>query len=328
MLVRTKSRPGGSEMVAEILKTGPMPSQAREILDRLAAVVLLGGSVRPRRFNLAIQRPSFTLPIDHQFTILDLWRRQVFILSETLSKELPLRVMIDRNSPEIFIPPSSDALLASVRVERDPNDFRGTGGVLRDISLQYEPDQYILVANAAQILLRPLVSIAADLAGAQTRIALSSQTDGAPCGLMLIQRSVLNDIPEAGFVDIKEQAMPEIAKAHSVRAIEYEKPTGMPVRTLGEYVSALRRHHRGLANQPDEENPFAENLQCSFSIVESGARVDPTARIHDSVILKNGVVEAKATAVQSIICGGGVLRQSQFAVDELVSAGQPHGRGD
>ena len=35
------------------------------------------------------------------------------------------------------------------RVERDQSEYRGTGGVLRDLAQKYEPDDLILVANAS-----------------------------------------------------------------------------------------------------------------------------------------------------------------------------------
>ena len=62
--------------------------------------------------------------------------------------------MVNHNAPE---PISADAgHYGSFRVERDLSDYRGTGGVLHDLAADYDDDDLILVANAAQVLLDPL----------------------------------------------------------------------------------------------------------------------------------------------------------------------------
>ena len=48
-------------------------------------------------------------------------------------------------------------------------------------------------------------------------------------------------------------------------------------------------------------DPLAEDWRPSFAIAEAGAEVDQTARVHDSVVLAGGVVEAGAVVVRSVV---------------------------
>jgi hypothetical protein len=90
---------------------------------------------------------------------------------------------------------------------------------------------------------------------------------------------------------------------------------------LSDYVQTLRELHR---REPDDQNvgdPLAEDWKPTFALSEPGASVDPTARVHDSVVLSGGVVEAGAVVVRSLVCGGGVVWKERRIVDQLVGMG-------
>jgi hypothetical protein len=307
-------------MVALLEKPETPGLHNKPLLQQLRAVVLLGGSVRLGRLAQAVGRPVFELPLESDLTILDHWRLEVAALGRAIgSTDLSLRVLVERNSPGPTRPLSMLSGLAPVQIEHDPADFRGTGGVLRDLSAAWRPDDVLLVGNAAQVLVRPLADLALTLADTGGDVAVVSDPDGTPSGLMLLRCAVLEGISTSGFVDLKEQALPDIAQTHHVTVAELPGPAGVPVRTLEEYIQALRRHHREKSGIGADPNPFAENIQSSFSIVEGGAAVDPSARLYDSVALAGSTIEARATAVQSIICPGAFLRRRVMAVDELVT---------
>ena len=305
-------------------------SQAIDRLGSLRAVVLLGGTVRPSRLSSAIDRPVFALPLDKERSILDCWREQTAALGRQIGRpDIPLRVMIDRNSPEPRLTSASRPELAPLQVERDPQDYRGTGGVLRDLAGNYDEDDLLLVANAAQVLTTSLFRCAAALAQQPGKIVVADHQDGTPSGLLLVRCSVLSLIAEAGFVDMKEQALPAIAKLHQVFVCRFHDATGLPVRSLAQYVEALRWYALRETGATLHADPFAENLESAFGLVEAGAVVDPSARLHDSVVLSGGIVEARATLVQSIVCPGGRVRRGQIVVDQVVapagSGGKPKG---
>ena len=192
--------------------------------------------------------------------------------------------------------------------------------MLRDLAAEYGDDDLILVANAAQVLLDPLAALAAALDGRGGDVGLVSHDDGTPSGVMLLTCKALRPIADAGYVDMKEQALPRIASRFDVRVLRHRRPTGLPIRTLEDYVQGLRFHHRHRAGKPVVSDPLAEDWSPAFSLVEGGATVGAGARVHDSVVLAGGVVEPGAVVVRCVVCPGGVVRRDRTAVDQFITA--------
>jgi hypothetical protein len=286
-------------------------------LSRLRAMVLLGGAVRPSPLALQSGRSLLDLPVDENGSVLSLWIDQAAELARSVGLErLPVRVMVSANTPE---PMSLGAKhYGAFRVERDSSDYRGTGGVLRDLAQDYDDDDLILVANAAQLLLDPLPTIVAAMARKACDVSVISHEDGTPSGLMLVACKTLRSIADTGYVDMKEQALPQIALNFDVRVVRRRRPSGLPIRTLEDYVQALRLHHRRRQGKPFLADPLAEDWSAAFALVEQGATVDPSARIHDSIVMSGGLVEPGAVLVRSIVCAGEVVRRDKTIVDQLV----------
>jgi NDP-sugar pyrophosphorylase family protein len=116
-------------------------------------------------------------------------------------------------------------------------------------------------------------------------------------------------------VDLKEQALPAIAARFSVKVVHFSNPTALPVRTRADYIEALVRHHGA---PPDGGE--GRDWQPAFGLVEDPRDVGPGARIHESVVLRGGRVEAGAVLVRSVVCPGAVVRRGAMMVDELVAA--------
>ncbi len=286
-------------------------------LDRLKAVILLAGSVRPTQLSTSIGRSVMELPVDKDRSLLEFWHEQISAFTAALGQpRLPVRVMFDKTATLPAMPSPNGRTAFSI--EHDPNDFRGTGGVLRDVTRIYGADDYVLVANGAQVLVQPLDELAAALASLAGDVAVVSHRDGTPSGLMLVRCGVLEQVSTVGFLDMKEQVLPRIAQTHSVRVAHYTQPTGVPIRSLADYVQALSRHHLRLRGTSAAVDPFAENLKSLFAIVQGGAQVDPAARLHDSVVLAGGRVDAGAILVRSIVCPGGYVRRDQRVVDRVI----------
>jgi hypothetical protein len=112
--------------------------------------------------------------------------------------------------------------------------------------------------------------------------------------------------------------LPLIASKHDVTVLHCRRPTALPIRTLSDYVLAMRHYHRRSRGKPAVSDPLAEDWQRAFAIVEQGASVDSSAHVHDSVVLRGGVVEKGAVVVRSIVCPGGVVKKDRPAVDQLV----------
>jgi hypothetical protein len=283
---------------------------------RLAEVILLGGSLRATPFSRGIGRSVLDLPIDGARTILAQWRDEAAGLGRAPGEPaLRLRVAIDQAGYAPAIPQGESS--AVVKIERDGSVYRGTGGVLRDMTEPLRDDETVLVATGAGVLLAPLARVVERMLEAGGDVTLAAGPDGSPGGIMLASRRALASIRGVGFVDLKEQALPAMRESFDVRVARLEVHATATVRSLEQYVEALRALSRA---GPDEgAGPFAEDWRPAFSIVEPGARVDPTSRVHDAVVLGGGVVEARAVVARSVVCPGGVVRAGRRETGALVT---------
>jgi N-acetylglucosaminyldiphosphoundecaprenol N-acetyl-beta-D-mannosaminyltransferase len=277
---------------------------------RLRGLVLLGGGVRPTPLATAIGRSVLDLPLGKGKTVLGRWLDEAESVSRLLGIEhLPVRLLMDLSAPQPRSVPAD-----RYRMERDQSEYRGTGGLLANIAVDYDDDDMILVGNAAQVLLEPLTALYTSLHKTRGVIAVVGHREGEPSGLMLVTCRALRLIPKTGFVDMKEQALPSIASKYDVRVVQCRRPTGLPIRLLSDYVAALRALHQPIRGASTD--PWAEDWKSTFAIVEPGATVSSSARIHDSVVLAGGIVEAGAVVVRSVVAG--TVRKDRKAVDRCV----------
>ncbi len=286
-------------------------------LKRLKAIILLGGKVRQSSFGASLNRSVLDLPLDDSGTILNHWVTQSNELAKRFGLDgLIVRVMVDQKGHEpTSIPPQFAHM---VRVERDRSSFRGTGGLIADIAADYADDDLILVANASQVLLDPLSAIAQTLDHKTGDFTLISHRDGTASGIMLLACKTVRSINPVGYIDLKEQALPSIAKLHDVRVVHCRQPTGLPLFSLADYISALQQHHRRRSSRRARTNPLGEEFGKHFAIVEPGANVAPDAYLHDAVVLSGATVESGASAIRSLVLPGASLRRTRQISDALV----------
>jgi hypothetical protein len=300
---------------------------APHLSGRLRAVVLLAASLRPTPLTAAIGRSLLDLPIERDRTLLDLWSEHVGSLAASIgTAPLPLRILRDGDTPAAR--PSAGAG-AAVSVEVDPAEYRGTAGVLRDVTGGYDDADRVLVVNAAQYLVEPLRETAVLLEtvgggggiGGGGGVSMVAHEDGTPSGAMLVTCGCLRLVPSVGFFDMKEQALPLIAKHYPVRVVSRRELVSKPIRSLSEYIGVLRWHHLTQRADPLPDDPFREDWRPVFTIVEDGSDVDARATVQDSVVLRGGRVEGGAIVVRSLVAPGATVRRGEIVVDRLVGAG-------
>lgn len=316
----------GSALVLLTANTPPVSRVGRSvthsvdhILRRLRALILLGGSVRPSPLSAAVGRSVLDLPLDDHGSILNFWLAQGGEVARMAQLEkLPVRVLVNRASRE---PTSAaDQYFGTFRVEKDLSEYRGTAGVLRDVAADYADDDFILVANACQVLLDPLTAITAALARQGGDLNLVAHDDGTPSGVQLMACKTVRHVNAAGYHDMKEQTLPGIAARFDVRVMRRRRPTGLPIRTLEDYLQGLRLYHRRKAGKAVVTDPLAEDWAPAFSLIEAGAGVAPDARVHDSVVLAGATVESGTVLVRSLVCGDAVVARGRTEVDRYVTA--------
>ena len=287
----------------------------KEVIKRIQAVILLGGSLSRNPLSTATDRSLLDLPVASGRSIFDCWRDDLKSFASSYSIDsLTARLIINRRASEPKLPLCEGAVYLSV--EYDPHEYRGTAGILRDIAIDYDDEDYIVVASAAQILLEPVEKLVCELAAKANDISLIAHDDGTPCGLMLIRCGCLHEIPAIGYIDLKEQALPELAKHYRVRVVRHIRASGLPIRTLEDYIEALRVYRRLRAGNGDHRAD--EDCYSLFEVVEDGAFVNPGSRLHDSVVLRGGRVEGESVLFRSIVGPNAIVRQKTL-VGKIIS---------
>ena len=303
------------------------PNTAKMRVDsrrgRLQAFVLLGGTLRPTPFFTAINRSILDMPIQDGRRLLSNWQHQTSELAKLEGlDQLAMRVLVDHDShlPAAAQPNGG----CSVSIERDAARYRGTGGLLRDLAESYDDQDFLLVANGAQLLTQPLVDLVRQLHDTEADVSFVAHQDGTPSSLMLVRCETLRAISRTGYVDMKEQALPMIARQFQVTHVDQARSTSLSLRSHRDYLAALRWLHFQRSFQssgdgrPQPESQRDQSIS-RFSIVEHGAIVHSTACLQDCVVLRGARIEAGAVAVRSVFCAGSVLRADDTAVDELVT---------
>jgi NDP-sugar pyrophosphorylase family protein len=301
-----------------VLREAKQDASSRQ-LRRVRAVILLDGTVRRSTFAEAIDRSLLELPICAGRLVLDLWREHVVSMRNALQiDKLPCRIVVGRTTR----PPALrwQDQQAGMSVEMDPSDLRGTGGVLRDLAEEYDEDDTLLVANAAQLLVEPLHVLASAAGERGGDVTVAANGDGTPSSFALLSCRALRQLPDVGFVDLKEQGLPLMASKFEVTTLWRSTAYGLPIRTPRDYLAAVRAHHRLAAGDTPHDQPFDERWRRNFAMVEEGAAVAPDATLHDAVVLRGAKVAAGALVADSVICARAVVRSRENVVRRLVGA--------
>lgn len=285
----------------------------------IQGVVLLSGSIRNSDLGKLSGRALLNMPLLPDRSVFSVWAEGTSELAAALGEEsLALRIIVDR----VSTPPVAPGAPKGVRItiENEHAEFRGTAGILKEVCAGYQDDERIVMGNGNQVLLGSLPEHVKALSAAGGDIAMFAHADGLPVGLMLIRAGVMREIRERAFMDLKEQVMPELAAKFDVRVVRREESTGVPIRTLDGYLSALRAWHHVQAGRPPFDTGLdAEQWFATFGVVEPGAAVGAGVRVHDSVVLRGARVGEGAVLVRSVVCGSGVVPARAVVVDRVVT---------
>jgi hypothetical protein len=287
----------------------------------LAAVVILGGSVRGNQFEQAIGRNVMDLPLRAGETILHSWHEAAHSLAEHFGLErLPVRVRLSKQSIEPTI--HQRYVGTPIRIDRDVEEFRGPGGTLADVAVEFPDDALLLVVSGYQVPIDPVTELGGALFDAVEDGAVLARDDGRPVTMFLLSCRTLRHVPTVGFIDFKEQALPRMAEAFDIRVVPWDRPGIQSIRTPEDYLSGLRlvhaqEHQEGRGSSLGRKH---EPWRPVFSIVEPGGRVAEGVDLLDSVVLRGGEVEEGGVVVRSIVADGGVVRAGQMAEGRVVQS--------
>lgn len=287
-------------------------------IERIRSCIVLDGSARRRPFLSAVGRSGLDLPVDSGMTVGNLWLRGIRESGLMHDTNFMCRFVIDWRTP---LPRSLEITGdLNVQIERDPEPWRGTGGVLRDLASEYDQNDYILVVSGVQIPVDSMQSILETLGGLKADVALTADEEGTSVGIKLIRCGALRDIPSVGYVDFKEQGLPKVARDYSVRVSRRREPMCLSIRERSEYLNALRYWHaKKQGASPEKIADVFDEGWSVFSVIEEGATVEPDVELMNSVILSGASVARGAEVMESVICGGQHVAPGETIIRAVLS---------
>lgn len=285
--------------------------------SRLKAAVLLAGSTGRSRLCRATGRAVVDLPVTPDESILDYWQHELVDLALARGlASLSVRVMVDRGGLKPTLRGSEPPV--TMRLEEDPYDYRGTGGLISDLARDYDDDDELLVVSGTVLPVERLVAMVDRLESVSADVAILASETGEPGGMLRLRCGAFRGIKPVGFVDLKEQALPQVAEVYDVRVVRMAGVTGRSIRTLASYVEELRSFTSRKLGERGGWGPWREDWRPTFGLVETGAEVDDTAVIHDSVVLRGARVGKGAAVVRSIVSSGSAVPAKTAVVDRVV----------
>ncbi len=313
----------------------PAPTVDASVIERgrsLAAVVLLAGAVRPSDLQRATGRSILDLPLTADRTIAHEWARREEEFRRAVGRaDLPLLITANAaaGAPQSLATSATNGSIDGIGtdpgpapiIRMDTDEPRGSGGSLRDLAIGFDPAGRLFVASGHSLPRTSLIDVYSTLSRSDDDVVIHTDAASRPTGFFLIRCGCLQRLPAVGFVDLKEQALPELASDFRVGVVSDAGLPPIPIRTLHGYLAAVGELAAPAASEAERAAP-AEDWMCTFALAEPGASVDPSARLHDSVVLSGASVRSRANVVRSLIGPGGSVGPGQSVFDELLPGGE------
>ncbi len=295
----------------------------------IAACVLLAGGLRPSPLVLATGRNILDLYTTEMRSNLDVWLARL----EPLGK-MPVRVVHGGEAPAPMTPPKDG--WPDLTIERDPEGYRGPGGLVRDLCVDYPGESTVLVGEASRFVSCDISELVREHRRKNADATVGMNSDGSPAGIFAIRRSALDLIGPVGFVDLKEQWLTKvISTGGAVRAHELRGSGAMVLRTRADLLAAARVACGAGVGMPAMEPVFLNHdryegstgkrsagggVQSGFSVICAGARVASSAFIHDAIVMPGAEVGERAIVVRSVIAPGVRVENGAELIDVVAGA--------
>lgn len=299
--------------------TGGLPPGG--VARSLRSLIVLCGAVRKTPLARTIGRSIVDLPLADGTTLADrhIAGAAAFAARHGLGS-LGVRLLVDADSETPLEHPPVGAVRCTV--ERDASPIRGVAGILSDATRDHDPGEFVAVINGAQLFREPLDELLAAMVRKEADLSMVACADGTPVGIWLIRCGVLRTVRDVGYIDLKEQALPDWQGLWKVSVVERQRAYAVRTRTINEYLNAVRRDASGVRPGASvDEDPYREEWERSFAIIEPGATVVQDVIVHDSVVLRGATVGKGAMVVRSVICPGAVVAAADRVIGQVYGAG-------
>lgn len=264
-------------------------------VSRFSVLFLAGGPNQPS-LQRALGFPVAGLPLESDRTLLAAWLD-----------------VIDRRAGD---PPSSMHLLcsaasdadwfsaelrragrssAAIDVRLDARAHRGVCGLLADTASDCPLAEWSLVVELNALPPASLDPLFEAAAKPEVAMAVGSSRDERPAGVFLLRNDLLKEVPRLGYLDLKEQFLPQlVARGRRIEAAALSE-TAVRLTDRRNYLRAIRiwQSTRGAA--------AADPAIAGSSLVCEGVQMPQDGFVIDSVILPGAAIGRGAVIARSVI---------------------------
>ena len=202
----------------------------------------------------------------------------------------------------------------------DETDYRGPAGALRDAVAHSTPRDSrgpVLAIEAGRVCCLDLASLVAFHRARSADVTIGVLPDGGPAGVYMLERSMLDAIPEKGFMDLKEQYLDRLVERGADLFVHrFAHGTCRPARRLREYIDVIAPGCTASGTLAAPQIVAARG--ASGSLICDAAEVSPDSVVVNSVVMPGGRVERGATVVRYLVCEGCVVPAGLTVIDKVV----------
>ena len=285
----------------------------------IAACIILAGTLRNSPLVEATNMSVLDLPITTEETLLDTWVSLIRRLPQCAEAEI--RVICYDHSPSPSVVHDHHG---RIRIERNPQSYRGSAGLVRDMCRHYHRNQSVLVIEGSRYGVSSLEGMFDRHSQTEADVTVGCNPDRSPAGIYLIRVEAFRGIADDGFVDLKEQWLGSVReKGMKIEIHGLDAPGFLPVRTLEQFLVAARyaRHAAGQWGgvKNDVRGLVRSDDARGLRVICQGALIAPGARVIDSIVMGDTIVSANATVVRCLICSGTRIQSGVEVADSVIS---------
>jgi hypothetical protein len=293
--------------------------------------VILAGRLRESALRESINVHVLCLPVGHSGTLLDAWLDALRSVPNLADVRVVVNNAEEAAAVTSALPRQYRTSDARPRVEVIPEaaSWRGAGGIVRDATEGVPDDVVVLVCEGKRLPPPTLEPLLLAMNGNPARDAEASGVgvteptcgqgvagvvgvcgEDEPAGVYAFRRRVIRSSPRVGYVDLKEQFLPSLAKAGE-RVVAAHVCDDVPhLRDLGSYLETVRHSLNNGHGGAGEKSPLRVSARASvsgsavldgFCIIEPGAVIEDGAVVHDSVVLWGATIGGGAVVSRSVV---------------------------
>lgn len=283
------------------------------------AFVLMAGGFSPPPLSVAAGCSLLDLHLTPEDTVVDRW---VWAIS-TLDRAGLAGERLCLCGGVAALP---QATLGGLKTVLDRSDYRGPAGALRDACEEMPGGTTIIAAEAARCCTIDLSRMLATHRRSGADVTVGRNHDQSPSGIYMIRRELLDTVPHAGFMDLKEQWLARlISRDHHVHVHELREEGAIPLRTRVEFLRAMRACNGWPAAERVSglEPRTMRGTRRVGSVVCGDAEVAEDAVLVDSLVMPGARIGAGALVARCVVGPGASVAAGSEILDAVIGRDGP-----